>query len=106
MRKIFLFVGLMFLSITGFAQNLKIYPISLNFVATNEITPDSLSIVIRNDCSYNVNVSAFRFYSTYGKPAFSTGQGQLTLNPGDSSIVWIKFSPRHNIFHNTELVII
>jgi deoxyribonuclease-1 len=52
-----------------------------------------------------VDVTGIRFYDTYGQPAFSAGYNAFTVADGSTFTLWIKFSPRHNIFHHSELIL-
>lgn len=87
------------------AQGLTVAPAQLDFGTVFENQPDSLPLSITNTLTRTVIVHDIRFYTTYGEPAFSTPYRWFTLAPGASNTIWIKFSPRHNIYHNTELVI-
>lgn len=51
-------------------------------------------------------MNGIRFYNTYGAPAFSAREQNFTIAATSSFSIWIKFSPRHNIFHNSEMVIV
>lgn len=46
------------------------------------------------------------FYNTYGLPAFSARERNFTIAASAFKTIWIKFSPRHNILHNSEMVIV
>lgn len=92
------------LSINSTAQ-LSVNPVSLSFGNVYENSPDSLLLTISNNTGSNVTVTNIKFYDTYGIPAFSTNTNWFIINDNSSADVWIKFSPRHNIFHNSQLVI-
>lgn len=86
-------------------QTLTVSSGQLNFGNVYENAPDSLALTIQNPLNRQVDVTGFRFYNTYGSPAFSVSSNGFAISAGDSAVVWVKFSPRHNIFHNTEMVI-
>ncbi len=87
------------------SQTLTVSTTQLNFGLTYENTPDSLQLTINNNLGKTVNVTGFRFYNIYGQPAFSCSNSNFSIADGSSQTVWIKFSPLHNIYHNSELVI-
>lgn len=87
-------------------QGLTVNFQQLNFGVAYENAPDSLLLTIENPTSISITVTGIKFYTTYGQPAFSSQlTSSFTIPGGGSQTNWIKFSPRHNIFHNTEMVI-
>lgn len=87
-------------------QGLTVNFQQLNFGVAYENAPDSLLLTIENPTSNSITVTGIKFYTTYGQPAFSSQlTSSFTIPGGGSQTNWIKFSPRHNIFHNTEMVI-
>ncbi|MFM2135380.1 MAG: hypothetical protein RL021_780 [Bacteroidota bacterium] len=87
------------------AQALTASPAQLNFGTVFENAPDSIRLTLMNSLSRPVRVTGMRFYTTYGVPAFSASSTYFTLPASGSADVWIRFSPRHNILHNSELLI-
>jgi hypothetical protein len=87
------------------AQTLTPGTPTLNFGNVYEDAPDSLPLTLTNTLGKPVTVTGIKFYNTYGSPAFAAGSSWFTIPDGDSAIVWITFAPRHNIFHNTEMVV-
>jgi hypothetical protein len=98
------FLTCFFLQYAG-AQTLTVNTGQLNFGDVFENAPDSLLITISNNIGRDVTVTGIKFYDTYGVPAFSTSYSWFTISNGGSQNVWIKFSPRHNILHNSEMII-
>ncbi len=96
---------LMCVANTVMAQSLTVQSAQINFGSVNELNPDSELVVLTNNNSYDVHVTGYHFYTTYGLPAFSTSAGNFTVPSGGNYSIWVKFSPRHNILHNSELVI-
>jgi len=96
---------LMCVANTIMAQSLTVQSAQINFGSVNELNPDSELVVLTNNNSYDVHVTGYHFYTTYGFPAFSTSAGNFTVPSGGNYSIWVKFSPRHNILHNSELVI-
>ncbi len=87
------------------SQTLTVSTSQLNFGIAYENAPDSLQLTINNNLGKTVNVTGLRFYTIYGQPAFSCSNNNFSIGDGNSQTVWIKFSPLHNIYHNSELVI-
>jgi len=92
------------LNVLSFGQQLSVNS-QVVFGSITEITPDSSQITISNNSGKNLNVTGYRFYNSYGRPAFSTSASNLSIANGSSQSIWIKFSPTHNIYHNSELII-
>ena len=88
------------------AQGLTVNNSQLNFGVAFENAPDSLQLTISNPTTKNIFVNAIKFYTTYGQPAFSVDASAFLIPASASQNVWVKFSPRHNIFHNSEMVIV
>ncbi len=105
--KITLFVATFFLNVPLlFSQALTVNSQQLNFGSAYENSPVSLPLTIQNTLNRTVNVNGIIFYNTYGAPAFSASEDHFAIAPVSSHIIWITFSPRHNIFHNSEMVIV
>lgn len=92
------------LTLLGNAQQLTVNS-QVIFGSVTETTPDSSQITLSNNSGQTISVTGYRFYNTYGVPAFSTSALTISIASGSSQNIWIKFSPLHNIFHNSELVI-
>ncbi len=103
-KSIPLFSLLCLLNVLSFGQQLSVNT-QVVFGSVTEITPDSSQITISNNSGKTLNVTGYRFYNTYGTPAFSTSASNLSIANGSSKSIWIKFSPKHNIYHNSELII-
>ena len=99
------FLALLFGSLSASAQGLTVSTPHLDFGTVLDTQPDSLPLSVTNTLTRSVIVTDIRFYTTYGAPAFSTPYHWFTLAPGASNTIWVKFSPKHNIYHNSELVI-
>ena len=88
-----------------FSQTLSLSTNQLSFGNVYENSPDSLQIAITNTLGRDVNVTGIKFYNIYGSRAFSASPSIFTIANGATTNIWVKFSPLHNIFHNTEMVI-
>jgi hypothetical protein len=87
------------------AQVLTVNQSQLNFGTVNEITPDSLQLTITNTSAAPVTVNQIKFYNTYNTTPFSVNESSFTIAANGNKMVWVKFSPEHNILHNSEMVI-
>ncbi len=87
------------------AQGLTVNTPQLNFGIAYENAADSLILTINNPTTKDINVTGIKFYNTYGTPAFSVTYSYFLIPAMSSQDLWVKFSPRHNIFHNSEMVI-
>lgn len=105
MRILPVFIFLL-LSLDTLAQSFTVSPSQLNFGIVDELSADSQLVTITNTTGYTVTVMGYRFYDTYGSKAFSTSAGVFTIPDGSSQSIWIKFRPRHNVVHNSELMIL
>lgn len=90
---------------TATAQAITVTPSQLNFGTVYENAPDSLPITLTNTLNRSVTVYGFRYYPIYGQPAFSNRYTWMVIPAAGSVTVWVKFTPRHNVFHNSELII-
>jgi hypothetical protein len=104
-KQIFVFTVLTIMSLRLFGQALSVNNSQLNFGIVDELNPVSRSLTITNLLNRTVTVSGIGFYDTYESPAFSTPFTYFTIAPGDSVSIDVWFSPRHNIYHNSEMVI-
>ncbi|MCX6290832.1 MAG: endonuclease [Bacteroidetes bacterium] len=104
-RTLYTISCLLLIQLNSSAQGLTVSNAHLNFGNAYENAPDSLPLTIYNNLSHPVNVTGIRFYDTYGSPAFSVNTSGFNIPSSSSNIVWIKFSPLHNMDHNSELVI-
>lgn len=94
-----------------FASNLAFSQISFNkssilFNATNEISKDSSSITIKNIGTEPISIDTLIFFKTLKSNAFTTKFSSTSLNANDSVEIKIYFAPKHNIFHNSEVLIV
>jgi hypothetical protein len=94
-----------FFKFSSSAQTLTVSTGQLSFGNVYENAPDSMQLGITNNLGYDVTVNNIRFYNTYGSPAFSCGTGAFVISDNTTAAIWIRFSPRHNIFHNSEMII-
>lgn len=79
---------------------------SILFNPTNEIQLDSARLVIHNNSTQEISITTFRFFNTYSAPAFFVkALADSTISAADSLVTFVYFKPRHNIFHNSELLV-
>ncbi len=105
-RSLLLSLVFIFMVAHALAQGLVSRQSQLVFGETNELQLDSLAITLLNGAPETVRIKEVRFYQTYGQPAFYTSLDTITLTPGDSVEAWVYFKPRHNIYHNSELLLL
>lgn len=89
-----------------YSQSITSSNSQIDFGQVFETAPDSQAITIRNILPEPVSVSEIRFYTIYGEAAFSTFQGPFTLPAQDSITFQVVFKPRHNILHNSEMLLL
>ncbi|MEO5572354.1 MAG: endonuclease [Bacteroidia bacterium] len=94
-----------FFTVKIFCQTLTVNSAQLNFGNAYENAPDSMQLTVYNNMGKDVTVTGIKYYTTYGIPAFSASATAFTITDGSSNTIWIKFSPQHNIFHNSEMII-
>ena len=88
------------------AQTLTVQPGQLQFGSVTELQRDSLPVTITNPLGSPVNVTGIRFFNTYREPAFSVRNSAFTVPAGGTYTLYVRFSPKHNIQHNTEMVLL
>lgn len=79
---------------------------SIVFNPTNELSKDSSIIIIKNIGTESINIDTLIFFKTLKSNVFTSKFSSTTLNVNDSIEIKIYFEPKHNIFHNSELLIV
>ena len=87
------------------AQVLTVDQTQLTFGSVNELTTDSLPLIITNTSAAPVTVNQLKFYNTYNSAPFSTSETNFTIAANGNKTIYVKFNPKHNIQHNSEMVI-
>lgn len=88
------------------AQTITASQAQLTFGNATEITGATQQVTLSNPLNYAVNVKNIRFFTIYGEPAFSVNNTfPFTIPAGGSQTVTVTFLPKHNIAHNSEMVI-
>ncbi len=108
MKKVF-FTILSLVATYNMAQTLTVSPLQLDFGIVTEREIDSLPITITNNTltlADPINVEGIRFFKTYNNYPFYAKDTVFTLASGQSKTVQIYFKPKHNIQHNSELVVV
>jgi endonuclease I len=98
-------VCLLVISNTAFSQ-ISSNKDSIIFNATNELSKDSAVLFIKNYGKESIKIDSLVFFKTYSSYAFSSNFSKATINANDSAEIKIYFHPKHNINHNSELLII
>ncbi|RMG59787.1 MAG: hypothetical protein D6722_21775, partial [Bacteroidetes bacterium] len=86
------------------AQQLVFTPSQLDFGVVYEDESQVEQIWIHNTGDDTLRVDGIWNYLVYGNPAFEAAPEQMTLAPGDSQQMMVIFAPRHNIWHESEIV--
>lgn len=97
------------ISMYSHCQTLAVSPTQLDFGTVTEREIDSLPLTITNvifGASSHVKIEGIRFFKTYSNYPFFTKDSVFSLNSGETKTIQIYFKPKHNIQHNSELVII
>lgn len=91
---------------TSFAQ-ISANTDSIRFNPTSEIQLDSARLVIYNYSNSKISIQEFKFFKTYSAPAFYVNPlADSNINSNDSLAFYVYFKPRHNVYHNSELLIV
>ena len=96
------FVSISNLALSQIAANKD----SLAFNATTELSKDSAVLFIKNNGKEIIKIDSLVFFKTYSSYAFSSNFSKATINANDSVEIKVYFHPKHNINHNSELLII
>lgn len=105
-RYYILLVFILLIAGRTWGQSLSVSPALVNFGVVTELSPDSQQITLSNSGPLDIQVTEFVFYTTYGQAAFGTSSSPFTIPAGGSQSMWITCSPRHNVYHNSELFIL
>jgi hypothetical protein len=80
---------------------------SILFNSINEIQLDSVKVVVRNPSTSSIEIKKILFYKTYkSNPFFVKNFISTVLEAGDSISFYVYFKPKHNVFHNSELLLV
>lgn len=106
MKKLTVINILLFTSIVVFSQTITVNLTSLSFGNVYENVPDSMQLTISNNTGKDVNVTGIQFYNVYGSKSFSVRDSIFSITDGGSKNIWVIFKPVHNIFYNSEMIIL
>lgn len=105
MKKFFSIIALSIIAFSAIAQrNITVSSSMLSFSTKNELQTDSLPLTLTNPSGIPLAVE-LKFFTIYGSNAFSCADSVVTVSPGASQTIFIRFNPKHNIFNNSELVL-
>ena len=80
---------------------------SIRFNTTNELQLDSSICVVYNHSTEPIRIHEIKFFNTYSSPAFYINSlSDSNIAPADSLSFFVYFKPRHNIYHNSEMLIV
>lgn len=97
---------LVILRLSGFAQPLTVSQSTHLFNTTTELQTDSFLLLVTNPESYAVTITGYKVYNTYSTTPFTVSNAGMVIPAGATQSVWIYFHPGHNIFHNSEVVLL
>ncbi len=63
-------------------------------------------LTVTNPASVPVTITGYKVYNTYSTTPFTVSNTGMVIGAGASQSVWIYFHPGHNIFHNSEVVLL
>lgn len=89
----------------SFAQIIQASTDSVLFPITDVGNVSQIQIILNNRGSQNLQINNVKFYQIYGDFPFSANQTSFNIPANGSYTLTVNFSPEHNIFHNSELVI-
>ncbi len=80
---------------------------SIRFNTTNELQLDSSLCIVYNHSTEPIRIHEIKFFNTYSAPAFYINAlSDSSIAPKDSLSFFVYFKPRHNIYHNSEMLIV
>lgn len=91
---------LLFIAIYGFNAYSQIIPFTVNLDTSITKTLDSAMLYVKNPTNKTANVTLVRNTS----PKFFTRVSSFTINPNDSTGVWIIFSSNQNLTYRSFLI--
>jgi hypothetical protein len=101
----FLLLFQLLISSSLFAQIILPSSDSLNFGSVDVGEVDSLQLTLQNTSFQPLQINNVKFYTIYNDFPFSASSSSFSIPANGSISIWIYFEPRHNILHNSEMVI-
>lgn len=87
------------------AQNIAVSPAELDFGNVIYNQKDSLFVEVTNLTNAEITLTELRFFDVYETTPFYTDVAPTSMPPLGTEGFYVVFDPRHNIQHNSELVI-
>jgi Endonuclease I/Secretion system C-terminal sorting domain len=107
MKRILLFTSILISTCSLTKAQIQLNTNSIIFNTINETQLDSAKIVVHNFSNSNINIKKLQFYKTYkSNPFFVKNFNTITIDGNDSISFYVYFQPKHNIFHNSELMLV
>ncbi|MDA9783020.1 endonuclease [Vicingaceae bacterium] len=78
---------------------------SINFGVVMVGSTDSSLVTLTNNSVIPLNVTNIKFYSIFGEVPFSASQSTFTIPANGTQSIWVYFTPKQNIFHNSTVVV-
>ena len=106
-KLVFTSISLISLSLGSVFAQINANTDSITFNPTSEIQLDSSRLVLHNFSAETVRIREIKFFNTYTSPAFYINPlSDSIIDAGDSISLYVYFKPRHNVYHNSELLIV
>lgn len=107
MRKIILILLLNFAYSGIINAQIQLNTNSILFNSINETQLDSVKVVVTNPSTSTIDIKKILFYKTYkSNPFFVKSFVSTTIEASDSASFYVYFQPKHNVFHNSELILV
>lgn len=87
------------------AQPVAVSPSQLNLGVILETEIDSQLVTVTNTGWMPLTFEAPRFFTYYGNSCYSTQQGPFSVPPQGQRQFWVRFTPEHNIFYDSEMIL-
>lgn len=97
-------IACFFLNTSVTAQVLVLNHDTLFFNPTTELQTDSQAVRFYNNTPFAVTVFSPYVTTTYGQAAFHVSPDSFVVQPTDSQTIMLYFHPRHNIYHDAEMI--
>lgn len=105
MKKLgFLFIVLLY-SLSVLAQHpITLSQNSIDFGLVIDNSPASQVITFSNSSNQNITVDSILFFRNWNRNSFRVSDSVFTIPANGSKQITVFFEPKHNMFHNSELI--
>ena len=78
---------------------------TLVFPATNELQNRTGQVTVYNTAAYPITITDVDLFNLYNQKPFTVSTTSFTIAAGDSTVLDVDFTPRHNVYHDLALVL-